>query len=186
MANPHTKTEIVEALRVVQTGLSQDVHHMTPEQFDRAEEGWTAAGYLKHLLLSIKPLVRVYEMPPENILRMFRRPEHTPRSYADLCAAYNMRLAEGIRAEDYDKVVPEAYRMPDDVTDARVYLAQSWNEAHERLFAALDGWTDADLDAHQVPHPALKVVTLREMLFFTLHHNTLHWRDMQRVGLRIT
>jgi hypothetical protein len=23
---------------------------------------------------------------------------------------------------------------------------------------------------------------MREMLFFTLHHNTLHWRDIQQTG----
>ncbi len=59
---------------------------------------------------------------------------------------------------------------------------QTWNESNQRLFDALQNWEEADLDRYQVPHPAIGPITMREMLFFTLHHNSLHWRDIQQAG----
>ncbi len=113
---------------------------------------------------------------------MFGTPDHPSRSYADLVALYQQALASGIRAEDYPNIVPTEYRMPEGVADVQAYLVQTWNEAHTKLFDGLAGWSEADLDTHQFPHPALGLITARETLFFTIYHNTLHWNDIRVAG----
>ena len=40
-----------------------------------------------------------------------------------------------------------------------------------------------DLDKYVLPHPLLGKVTLREMLYFTIHHNE-HHLELLKAGLR--
>ena len=89
---------------------------------------------------------------------------------------------EGMKAEEYERVTPMFYRFPEGTVNARVFLLQSWEDANQRLIAATNGWTESELDTLQMPHPAIGMVTLREMLFFTIYHNTLHWHDIQHAG----
>jgi uncharacterized damage-inducible protein DinB len=178
---PHTKTELIDEIRQVQSALDETVDSITTEQFDSGtSDSWSAASYLKHLILSIKPFAKALALPKDQMLSMFGSPDHASRNYDELVAAYNQRLADGIRAEDFNAVTPVAYRFPEGTEDVKAYLLEVWHEAHNRLWQALENWQDEDLDRYQLPHPALGPVTLREMLFFTLHHNTLHWHDIQQ------
>lgn len=170
-------------LDLVRQAVNDAVEGMTAAQFNHsAAPEWSAAGYLKHLILSVKPLAKALSLPQEKLREMFGAAERPSRSYAEIAAAYSERLAQGVRAEDYSKVTPDSYRFPDDVTDEKRHLIDAWDEANTRLLRAVEGWDDAALDGIQMPHPAIGMVTAREMLYFTLHHNSLHWNDIQRVG----
>jgi hypothetical protein len=183
MSDPQNQQDIIEQLATVQQAISNDIARMTETQFcGGISESWSAEGYLKHLLLSTKPVAKAMGFPAEVLEKQFGLAEHSSRSYADLVSAYQKRLNEGIRAEDFDKVVPVFYRFPEGITDERAYLVQSWNETNQRLISAAQQKTEAELDRLQLPHPAVGMLTLREMLFFTIHHNTLHWHDMQHAA----
>jgi hypothetical protein len=99
--------------------------------------------------------------------------------YSNLVAAYQARLDQGIRAEDYDGVMPTTFRLPEGVDNLQAYLVGLWNEAHERLFAGLAAWSEADLDEVAILHPAMGTISVREMLYFTIFHNNLHWGDIR-------
>jgi hypothetical protein len=183
MSDPQTKQEIIEQLASVQTHVTTDIGRMSEAQFcNGSAESWSAADYLKHLLLSIKPMTKAMGFPAEVLEKQFDRSGRPSRTYAEVMSAYKKRLDEGIRAEDYDRVVPVFYRFPEGTTDERAYLVQSWNETHQRLITETQGWSEDDLDSLQMPHPAVGMITLREMLFFTIFHNTLHWHDMQHAA----
>ena len=183
MSDPQSQSAIVEHITTIQAGVTNDITRMSDAQFTNGTaESWSAADYLKHLLLSIKPVAKAMGFPAEILERQFDRSERTSRSYAELVKAYQKRLDEGIRAEDYGKVVPVFYRFPEGITNERAYLIQSWNESNQRLIGAAQQWSETELDSLQLPHPAIGTVTLREMLFFTLFHNTLHWHDIQHAG----
>jgi len=113
---------------------------------------------------------------------MFGLSEQPSRSYSEVVAAYKKRLDEGIRAEDFSPVTPVTYRFPDGVTDTRGYLLQSWDESNAKLIDGAARRSEAELDRLQLPHPALGTITLREILFFTIFHNDLHWHDIQHAG----
>lgn len=184
MSAPHTKTDLIEQLTHVQRGVIESVEAIPSGAFDRSRgEGWSAAGYLKHLILSIKPFARALKFSAEQLRNHFGQPDRPSRSYDELVSVYQARLDAGARAEDYDRVTPDSYRMPDGVEDVRAYLLQTWNDSNNRLLDALRDWNEADLDGYQLPHPAVGMVTVREMLFFTLYHNSLHWRDIQQVSV---
>jgi len=182
MTTPNTKTELIEQIRQVEAALAQTVENITADQFDTApSESWPASGYLKHMILSTKPFVKALSLPKEQMQSMFGPPDHASKPYDELVADYKGRIAGGIRAEDFNAVTPVTYRLPEGTEDVKAYLLDVWHDTHNRLVQALESWNEEELDSHQLPHPALGLVTLREMLFFTLHHNTLHWHDIQQV-----
>ena len=180
MSDPYSKPEIVERLREIQRGVTATVEAIPAARFDAGSaEVWSPAGYLKHLLLSVKPFAKAVTFPPDALKRRFGAPSRPSMPYADLVARYQARLDEGVRAEDYDAILPTAFRMPDDIADVQAYLTGLWNEAHDRMIGGLAGWNEADLDGVQILHPAIGSISVREMLFFTISHNTLHWNDIR-------
>ncbi|MEP6988693.1 MAG: DinB family protein [Chloroflexota bacterium] len=183
MSDPQTQHDVVEQLARIQETVTKDIARLSDEQFcNGTTEAWSAADYLKHLLLSVKPVAKAMGFPAEVLEKQFDLSGRASRTYAEVVKAYQKRLDEGIRAEDFDKVVPVFYRFPEGITDERAYLVQSWNESNQRLIAAALKWSEAELDSLQMPHPAVGMLTLREMLFFTIFHNTLHWHDIQHAG----
>lgn len=186
MDAPQTKTQIIEALHTTRENVKQMAATM-PEAvfFNGTAESWSAADYLKHLILSIKPLAKAMKFPPEQISSMFGTAERPSMSYDELVERYRIRLAEGIRAEDNPPVIPINYRLPADVTAIQPYLIDTWDEANQRLISALDQWSEAELDRCLIPHPAIGTITVREMLYFTAYHNAAHGEDIRQAGRAI-
>lgn len=182
MTELHAKADIIARLKAVQTGLNETAGAITPEQFERLTgDEWSAADYLKHLILSVKPFARVISIPLDKLREMFGTPDRVSMSFEDLVTLYHRRLNEGMRAEKVPSVTPIEYRLPPDMTDLKSTLLTAWNEGNNRLIAALDIIEEEALDQYQLPHPAVGLITVREMLYFTVYHNTMHWQDIQRV-----
>jgi uncharacterized damage-inducible protein DinB len=183
MREPQTKADLVEQLSRVHHSIIDLMDGLSPARFaQEGEDSWSAAGYLKHLILSVKPFAKAMALPPAQLQSMFGQPDRPSMSYAEVVSTYQRGLAKGIRAEDYPQITPASYRMPDGVTDEKQYLRDTWDDASNRLLKALETWDDAALDTHQLPHPAMGLLTLREMLFFTVYHNSLHGEDMRRAA----
>jgi hypothetical protein len=179
----HDKPSIVAALNDVSQSVSADLAAMTPAQFEHSvPPEWSASGYLKHLLLSVKPFVRGLGVPKLVLAGMFGKSQHPPMTYQALTEDYQRRVNEGVRAEDFSDVTPNVFRMPADLPDAKAYLSAQWDKANAELVAALGHWTEDQLDQHQLPHPAIGAISVRSMLFFTVYHNRLHAQDIRRVG----
>ena len=181
-----TKSEIREALQAACQSILDNSSQMSVEQFNRSnDETWSAAGYLKHLLLSVKPLVRALELPKPQLAEMFGRTDGMSMTYDELVGVYKARLAEGIRAEDTPNVTPLKFRIRDDVTDEKAYLLDLWEQANHALVDVLNQWSETELDQYQLPHPAIKLITVREMLFFTVYHNQQHGQDMFEAAVNV-
>ncbi|MCK6578179.1 MAG: DinB family protein [Anaerolineae bacterium] len=179
MMTTYSIPEIEERLAQVRDQIVRTVDALSDERlFAGSDQSWSAADYLKHLILAVKPFAKGLALPREQLLQMFERPSAPSRSYEAFAAAYHDLIAAGARAELVPTVMPTGYRMPEGVTDVRAYLLETWQDANARLLKALQGWTEGDLDAYQMPHPAVGMATIREMLYFTLLHNTLHGADI--------
>ena len=65
--------------------------------------------------------------------------------------------------------------MPKDVALAdKARLRKELATAVGRLVRRLDRFSEAELDTLLLPHPLMGKLTLREMLYFTLHHVDQH------------
>ncbi|MEQ8674111.1 MAG: DinB family protein [Aggregatilineales bacterium] len=175
----NSKSEIVSALQTICDELAGKISAMSEESFSE-ERGamWSRADYVKHLILANKPFAKGLTLPHEQLNQMFGTPDHTPMSYEELVDKYESKLATGVGAEDNPPVVPVNYRFPDGVTDVKAYLQETLVDANNRIITALENWTDDALDQYQLPHPAVGMLTMREMLFFTVHHNRAHSKDL--------
>lgn len=179
LKQPQTKSEIVSALLMICDDIAEKISDMSEEKFfeDRGQM-WIRADYVKHLILANKPFAKGLTLPQEQLNEMFGTPDNASMSYADLVHKYESKLATGVGAEDNPPVVPVNYRFPDGITDVKAYLQETFVDANKRIVSALENWTDEALDRYQLPHPAVGMLTIREMLFFTVHHNGAHSKDL--------
>jgi hypothetical protein len=183
MSNIPSKADLLRDLAAVRDQVYDTAVGLSADAFNHGTiENWSAANYLGHLVLSVKPVAKGFKIPAERLATMFGETTHAPRNYDTLVQSYQALLDTGIRAENYDNVNPSLYRYPEGVTDRQAYLSQTWRETNDVLIAAVEALSDADLDRLQMPHPALGALSLREMLLFTLYHNRLHHNDMQQAA----
>jgi uncharacterized damage-inducible protein DinB len=179
--NPYSIDEILAANERVGIHVGDAFAALSPEHFTYQTDGvWSPQLHLQHLLLSNKPLAKAMQMSLDRFERMFGRSERSSHDYDNIVAIYRQKLDEGLRAEG-SNFEPIIFRMPDEVEDAQTYLVDEWRKTNVNLIAAIDGWTDGDLDAYLIPHPAVPDMTVREMLLFTLYHNLHHLNDVEQL-----
>lgn len=181
----HSKTQIIDDLKEIQQTLHETLVNMPEDKFfTGTETEWSPADYLKHLIISVKAFAKGLTLPHDQMEALFGKADGS-KTYAELIAIYQERIDKGLRAEEVaSNITPLNYRMPDNVDDIKTYLIETWNDANNRVYTGLEGWSEDDLDHYQVPHPAIGMLSLREMLFFTIHHNRIHSEDIKRGGER--
>ncbi|CAM3576645.1 DinB family protein [Deinococcus frigens] len=139
---------------------------------DGDTEHWSPAHHLDHLIRSNLPVAgglgvargRLQPLPPE----------HQTRTYRQIRADYRAVLAGGARASGRWLPQPQG---------SQTELVERFRASLSAVNDALGGWPDAGLNAWAMPHPALGVLSVREMLLFTLMHNRHHADGVQaRLG----
>ena len=98
---------------------------------------------------------------------MFGKTNRPSKTYQELVTKYKTKLAAGGRASgpfippfiDYEK---------------KDKLIKKYDDQKQKLIAKIEKQNEKDLDVYILPHPLLGKVTLREMLYFTIHHNEHH------------
>jgi hypothetical protein len=162
-----TRDEITAALRSVDAegaaywgGFGDDVF------FRRIGEAWSPSESVRHLTKGIRAVRKALSMPRLVLRVLFGRPRRASVTYDELRTRYMGVLEAGGRA---GRFAPSAATQHDR-SAILGYLAA----ANSALIAAVSTWRDADLDRHQLPHPLLGKITVREMLLFTIYHQHHH------------
>lgn len=178
LSEPFTKSEILRDLSAV--------HDWSAEywrSFDRAEffaplgDAWSPADNVRHLIKSNRPVAQALKVPKLFLLLRFGFTRRPSRSYSALKATYYEALDSGLKAGRFGaSPIP-----PDQQTDERreqelTKLSQTFSD----LSAAIQGWSEKALDRLRLPHPGLGLLTVREMLLFTIYHNTHHVLGVER------
>lgn len=180
----YSKDQIIADLQVEQQAIHDTVTNMPEDKlFTGTDTEWSPEGYLKHLIISVKAFAKALLLPRDQIEAMFGKADGS-KTFDELVADYEKLLTEGLQAENVSNITPVNYRMPEGIEDEKTYLIETWNEGNNRLYANLETWSEEDLDSYCIPHPALGMITVREMLFFTIHHNRGHAEDIKRGGER--
>ncbi|MBL7939635.1 MAG: DinB family protein [Flavobacteriales bacterium] len=144
------------------------------EARDRSMNGkWTAAQQLEHIKRATAPVAMALVVPKWFLRWRFGRPNRTPRDYDALVERYKEKLAAGGRASG--RFVPPmipASAVDPIVADLRRIIAT--------MEKRVDNWSEEELDRYLLPHPLLGKLTVREMLFFTIHHAQHHQALVER------
>ncbi len=169
---PVTGAEIIGELRRLHDEGDAYLRSLPADIFARPQgEKWSPADHVRHLAKSSRPVGMALGLPRFVLRLRFGRAKDPSRALSVLREAYLVRLAEGVTA---GRFTPTPRAIPvDGATDREKMLAE-WNAADENLARRMAAWSEQDLDHYVLPHPALGRLTVREMLLFTLYHNSHH------------
>lgn len=174
MHEPFAKREIVEALEVLATAGVDEWASIPPSVFFAPlGEAWSPAENVRHLIKSTDPVATALGLPRIALRAMFGTSKQESTTYSALVERYRTALAAGGTA---GRFAPEPEAIPDNLDEEQGTLVERCRASVRSVASAADAWSEADLDARQLPHPLLGKLTVREMLFFTLYHHSHHWR----------
>jgi len=164
----HDKPEIISALHEKVDAFNKYIILLTKEQFEATPNGkWSAGQNLDHLIRAIKPLQLAYGLPKIALRIMFGKTNRPSKTYDDLVTKYKTKLAAGGRASG--PFIPPTIGF-----EKKDELIKKYNNQKQKLIEKIEKQIEKDLDVYILPHPLLGKVTLREMLYFTIHHNEHH------------
>jgi hypothetical protein len=139
----------------------------------RVGSAWTPMEHLAHLNTAVRALAQGFGVSRWLLRFRFGKSRRPSRPFEMLRDDYLGRLGQGAGASG--AFVPEREEVPAAQRSARQRaLLMRWQRANAQLRAAVDGWTEADLDRLLLPHPILGKITAREMLFFAIYHGHHH------------
>ena len=162
------KPQIISALNEKIDAFNNFISPLNKELFEATPGGkWSAGQNLDHLIRAIKPLQPAYGLPKFVLRILFGKTNRPSRTYDELVTKYKTKLAAGGRASGPFIPPPISF-------ERKEALLKKYEGHKQKLVAKIEKQSEADLDNYILPHPLLGKVTLREMLYFTIHHNEHH------------
>jgi hypothetical protein len=132
---------------------------------------WSPAEHIRHLRKTTVPVARALRMPAWLLRLRFGRGAGTSRDFRTLRDTYRGALARGGQA---GRFAPTRESTPIDPAGRRAAIMGAWDEAVSAVDAAGGRWSESALDRTGLPHPLLGLLTVREMLAFTVYHTSHH------------
>lgn len=178
---PTTGRELVAALDRLTRDGAQALGALPVASFFAPQgDRWSPAEHARHLRRSSYPLVVAFRIPAFLLRLRFGRPRRASRSFVQLRADYRAALAAGGQAGRFAPPPEDRLADPD---KRRGEILTAWSRTNARLGQLLQNWREDRLDAVQLPHPLLGMLTIREMAAFTVYHTAHHLNlVMQRIG----
>ena len=179
--DPFSAPELADALARIEREGQVYLIAMSDAQFFAPQgAAWSPALHVRHLRKSVAPLAAALRIPRLMLRLRFGRPRAPSRSFAGVREAYRGMLAAGGTA---GRFTPSAEPMPQDAGDRRAEITAAWSVANAAVVNAMGRWSDAALDGTCLPHPLMGLLTIREMLAFTVYHTAHHLsRIAERAG----
>jgi hypothetical protein len=174
---PRTLPDLGQALNRLVTGGVSFVAPMSDAVFFAPQgSAWSPAEHLRHLRKSSAPLVTALKLPQLVLRLRFGGHSAPSRTFTQVRELYLSKLAAGGKAGEY---APTPEPPPANPVDRRNEIINSWTSVTVELVNAMNRWSEAALDRHQLPHPLLGPLSVREMLGFTVYHTAHHLRRIE-------
>ncbi len=171
-ASPGSGPQLAEALGGLLGAGSTQLLPVSDEAFFAPQgAAWSPAEHVRHLTKSARPLVMALGLPRWILRLRFGKPRASSRSFEEMKRVYLGQLAAGATAGRY---TPRPEELPADPQARRRQVMDAWARVTVELQNAIGRWPEAALDDYLLPHPVLGLLTVREMLNFTVYHTTHH------------
>jgi len=169
-----TRQEIVVDLGAAFRQLADWYRAQAEDSFDSGPDGrWTAREHLDHLIRSTQPVNMALGLPKMALQLRFGKAKRPSISFEVVAANYEKALLEGGKASG-------PYIPNHDRNLTKAMLVEAFLKEGERMGEGMAKWSDAQLDGYLLPHPLLGKMTVRELLFFTIHHTRHHLQTLNR------
>jgi len=172
ISEPFSKTEILHDLEAVRDwSLDFWRQFETAGFFAPIGDAWSPADNVRHLVKSNRPVALAMGLPRIVLYFRFGMNRRRSRGYSEMLATYQDALGAGLTAGRFAaSPVPAGEQTAESRERALHGLAGTF----DALGSALRRWPESALDRARLPHPGLGLLTVREMLLFTLYHNAHH------------
>ena len=178
MTDPHSAEEIAAALRAVH---EESVEYWrtfeTPAFLAPIGSAWSPANNVRHLTKSVRAVSKGLRLPRWVLWLAFRGGSGTSRTYTEIRETYRARLARGATA---GRFAPAPHPPADDAAAERTHVMMRHANAVDELVGLVGRWPETALDRRRLPHPLLGLLSVREMLLFTVYHNRHHVEGVRR------
>jgi hypothetical protein len=139
----------------------------------RPNQKWTAGQQLDHIIKSVIPVKRAFDLPKFVLKEKFGLATKPSRTYKALVEDYLQTL----------KCYPN-YKLPKEFAPSiikfkdRSSSLQHLNKIVKNLNKAIMASSEEELEIYCLPHPVMGKFTLREILYFTAYHVTHHEKQI--------
>ncbi|MEL6122457.1 MAG: DinB family protein [Bacteroidota bacterium] len=174
-----SRDEIKVGLRSSFSHLLNHIELMSDSTFETplAKGKWSPGQHLGHLILSTLPLVKALQIPPEKLQKKYGLLDRDEMTEADMENTYVKVLSTGMVK------APLQFTIEAVTGDQRTELDQQFRTVLEDVLKAMDRRSDEELQKTCVPHPAIGLISLRELLVFTKVHTIHHAYGIEK-GLK--
>ncbi|MCP4203625.1 MAG: DinB family protein [bacterium] len=172
---PHSTESLHAGLSDLHMEIVSFVSELSDREFLEPQgEHWSPAEHLRHLATAVRAVARGMSAPKALLALRFGCTFRGSRGFEEVRELYQAALAAGGQASGpYDPTAREIAGKPD---EQRAFVMKRWNQAGGDLDRAIGFWSDRALDRFRARHPLLGMMTIRELLHFTLYHNAHHAR----------
>jgi hypothetical protein len=134
---------------------------------------WTPAENISHLVNATKMTTLAFSLPKFMHVLLYGKPARTSHGYNKIVDNYQNKLQDG--------AVATGLYVPKKTTYQKDKLHAKLKTEGDKLIGALDKkWSDEQLDNYQIAHPILGLLTVRELAYFTLYHNSHHQESIRQ------
>ena len=170
-----TKNEIIEKLLLNHQKFTSYIAALdeTSFMFSLNNEKWTAGQQADHIHRSLLPLKMILSLPKWLTKLSFKKANRPSKSYEALVNKYTQKLEAGGRASGRFIPLPIPWLQ-------KAFLCNKIEKVVTALCASLNKYSEEEMDIIVLPHPLLGRLTLREMMYFTIHHVEHHHKSTFR------
>lgn len=165
------KEEIIRLIDQHHKDFIDFIKKLRPEDLEyHTNDKWSAKQQLQHIILCVSPLIRVFGMDEKLIEQTFGSVSRPNQSYDELKEEYIDKLQRGGKA-------PKIYVPVNNTENQLEMLMQSLTALVRTLCVQIENFSESQLESLVVPHPILKNITLKEMLFNMIYHVQHHHKQ---------
>lgn len=173
----YTKPQIIELLN---ESFEQLLHtsssvHETQYNFSK-DQKWSTAENVQHIINATRMTHLAFNLPKVFPHLLYGKSNRTSHTFTKVVDAYHKKLQQGAKAS--------GLYVPGNKQYVKVQHANALKSSSVKLVSAIENkWSEQQLDALQVAHPLLGLVTLRELAYFTIYHNRHHEQTIKELYL---
>ena len=169
------QSELIEQFSTAKSGIL-DFYTAIPESifFSKPEIGWSPLENIKHLNTATSVVALFLRKELKFLLLLFGQSD-SKKSIQEIIKNYNDKLNNGSGAGVFSPL----FATNNVDVEKKKSEIKSLIESIQSLINVLPSWTEDELDRTNIVHPILGVMTVREMLYFSLYHLYHHSSKVQ-------
>ncbi len=172
-----SKDQIINELKDNFDSLIAASSAVSNEMFNISKENkWTTAENISHLVRATKMTTMAFVLPKFLPVLLYGKPGHASHSYLKIVENYEKKLEGGAKATGV--YVPKKTNYEKEKLNNKLQA-----EGENLIRAIAEKWNDEQLDHYQISHPILGLLTVRELAYFTIHHNGHHLETIKKYYL---